>query len=97
MPTTSSVRMKLDQIEKLHKFKEEKGHCKVPVSHPVLGSFVKTVRREYKLKTLGQKSSMTMDRERDLREIGFVFEGGKTPQRKEATRKSWDERFEELV
>lgn len=86
-----------DQIEKLQRFKEEHGHCRVPVSHPVLGNFVKLARREYKLKQQGSKSSMTADRERDLREIGFVFEGGKTPQRREAMNKSWEERFQELL
>eukprot|EP00804_Cyclotella_cryptica_P005021 CCRYP_020359-RA/>CCRYP_020359-RA protein AED:0.10 eAED:0.10 QI:236/1/1/1/0.85/0.75/8/252/634 len=86
-----------DQIEKLRRFKEEHGHCRVPVSHPILGNFVKLARREYKLKQQGNKSSMTADRERDLREIGFVFEGGKTPQRREAMNKSWEERFQELL
>lgn len=86
-----------DQMEKLRKFKNENGHCKVPVSDPVLGNFVKLARREYKLKQQGNKSSMTLDRERELREIGFVFEGGKTPQRSEGGNKSWEERFEELL
>lgn len=81
-----------DQMEKLQKFKNDNGHCKVPVSDPVLGSFVKLARREYKLKQQGKKSSMTEDRERDLTELGFVFEGGKTPQRSEGGNKSWEER-----
>jgi hypothetical protein len=86
-----------DQMEKLTKFKNENGHCKVPVNDEVLGSFVKLARREYKLKQQGKKSSMTEDRERDLRNLGFVFEGGKTPQRSEGGNKTWDERFEELL
>lgn len=86
-----------EQMEKLQKFKDENGHCRVPVSHTDLGSFVKLARREYKLKQQGKKSSMTLDRERELRELGFVFEGGKTPQRSEGGNKTWDERFEELL
>jgi hypothetical protein len=49
------------------------------------------------MKQSGKKSSMTADRERELLELGFVFEGGKTPQRTEGGKKSWDERFEELL
>lgn len=86
-----------DQIERLQKFKDENGHCKVPVNHPVLGGFVKLARREYKLKQQGKKSSMTEARENELLELGFVFEGGKTPKRSEGGNKSWDERFEELL
>jgi sugar phosphate isomerase/epimerase len=86
-----------DQMEKLSRFKNQHGHCKVPVSDEELGNFVKLARREYKLKHQGKKSSMTEDRERDLRNLGFVFEGGKTPQRSEPGRKTWEERFEELL
>ena len=86
-----------DHMEKLRKFREENGHCRVPVNDPVLGNFVKLARREYKIKQQGNKSSMTLDRERELRELGFVFEGGKTPQRREGANKSWEERFEELL
>ncbi|KAL3760934.1 hypothetical protein ACHAWU_009613 [Discostella pseudostelligera] len=86
-----------DQMTALWQFRHENGHCRVPVNHPTLGSFVKLVRRDYKNWTLGKASSMTPEREAALKGVGFTFEGGKTPQRTDGPIKSWDERLEELI
>ncbi len=86
-----------DQIKGVWEFKKANGHCRIPVNHPTLGSFVKLVRRDYKNWSQGKPSSMTPEREEALKEVGFAFEGGKTPQRADAPIKSWDERLEELL
>ncbi len=86
-----------DQMTSLWQFRQENGHCRVPVNHPKLGSFVKLVRRDYKNWTMGKPSSMTFEREMALKEVGFTFEGGKTPQRNEGPIKTWEERLEELT
>ena len=43
-----------DQIKGLWKFLEENGHCRIPVNHPELGSFVKLAQRDYKKLDAGQ-------------------------------------------
>lgn len=85
-----------DRMDELKKFREQHGHCKIPVNDPVLGDFVKLARRDYKLWKLGRPCGMTPEREQQLKEVDFVFEGGKTPERREPRIKSWDERFEDL-
>jgi hypothetical protein len=86
-----------DQMKGLWDFKASNGHCRVPVNHPTLGSFVKLVRRDYKNWQQGKPSSMTPEREAALKEVGFTFEGGKTPQRADVPIKTWDERLDELL
>jgi hypothetical protein len=86
-----------DQMKGLWDFKATNGHCRVPVNHPALGSFVKLVRRDYKNWQQGKPSSMTPEREAALKEVGFTFEGGKTPQRADVPIKTWDERLDELL
>ena len=84
-------------MAELRKFKEENGHCKVPVNHERLGSFTKLVRREYKKYQNGTKCAMNAQKVEELEELGFVFEGGKTPERKVTTPKTWEERYADLV
>ena len=86
-----------DQLKAVWDYKAVNGHCRIPVNHPTLGSFVKLVRRDYKNWINGKSSSMTPEREAALKEVGFVFEGGKTPQRAETAPRSWEERLEELI
>ena len=86
-----------DQMKGLWAFRNEAGHCRVPVNHPTLGAFVKLARRDYKHWTQGKPSSMTPEREAQLKEVGFIFEGGKTPQRSQLPKKTWEERLQELV
>mmetsp|Transcript_33806 Transcript_33806/g.73100 ORF Transcript_33806/g.73100 Transcript_33806/m.73100 type:complete len:1083 (+) Transcript_33806:113-3361(+) len=86
-----------NQMKGLWKFLEENGHCRIPVNHPTLGSFVKLARRDYKNWTQGKPSSMTPERLASLKEVGFIFEGGKSPQRAPGPTKSWDERLQDLL
>ena len=86
-----------ENIAELKKFVEENGDCKVPVNHERLGSFVKMVRREHKNYLQGKKSGMTAVKEAELQALGFVFEGGKTPLRRVAQPKSWEERYQDLM
>ena len=72
------------------------GHCRVPIGHSGLGDWVSKTRRDYKLWKQGEKSAMSEERERELMDVGFVFEAGKTPERREGRIKSWQERFEDL-
>jgi len=85
-----------DRIKELKEFRDLNGHCRVPIGHTSLGDWVSKTRRDYKLWKQGEKSSMTPERERELMELGFVFEAGKTPERREGRIKSWEERFEDL-
>eukprot|EP00984_Skeletonema_dohrnii_P001402 scaffold447_cov112-Skeletonema_dohrnii-CCMP3373.AAC.3 len=86
-----------EQMVELKKYKEETGDCKIPVNHERLGSFVKLVRRDYKKYVQGKKCGMTAAREAELQALGFVFEGGKTPERKVTQPKSWEERYQDLI
>jgi len=45
----------------------------------------------------GKKCGMTAAREAELQALGFVFEGGKTPERKVTQPKSWEERYQDLM
>ena len=86
-----------EQMAELKNYKEVNGDCKVPVNHERLGSFVKLVRRDYKKYVQGKKCGMSAAKEAELQELGFVFEGGKTPERKVTHPKSWEERYEDLM
>jgi len=86
-----------DQMRDCWKFFEENGHCRIPLNHPTLGNFVKLVRRDYRNWTQGKTSSMTPERMATLKEVGFIFEGGKSPQRAPGPTKSWDQRLEDLL
>ena len=86
-----------DNIKLVEQFRKHNGHCRIPVAHPQLGSFVKLVRRDYKNFCQGKKTSMTSEREAQLRAYDFIFEGGKTPQRAAGPKKAWSERLEELI
>ena len=77
-------------FEELLQFKEEIGHCRVPFNYPknpVLGSWVKRQRYQYKLKVKGRESSMTDARIVALEDIGFVWCVHKD---------KWWERFHEM-
>lgn len=86
-----------EQMAEVRKYKEEKGDCKIPVNHERLGAFVKLVRREHKKYVQGKKSGMTEAKEAELNALGFVFEGGKTPERTVTQPKSWEERYQDLM
>lgn len=84
-------------MSEIRQFVKDHGHCRIPVNHPILGDFVKLARRDHKLWKQGRKSGMTTEREKQLMDLGFVFEGGKTPTRSADGKKSWEEHFQELV
>jgi hypothetical protein len=75
----------------LKTFREQTGHCHVPLSHPQypkLGLWVKEQRRHYTLLRQGKQSHMTTERAAELDKIGFCWDTH------EAT---WLERFRELT
>lgn len=61
----------------LKAFKEENGHCHVPLSHttyPKLGLWVKEQRRHYTLMQQNKASHMTEARAKELNAIGFCWD-----------------------
>ena len=74
----------------LKKFRDENGHCHVPLNHPKypkLGLWVKEQRRHYTLLKQEKQSHMTRQRAEELDKIGFCWDTH------EAT---WLERLKEL-
>jgi len=66
-------------------YREKNGNTQVPTSFPVLGVWVGTQRKQYRLKQKGKYSHMTDERMAMLNSIGFVWEVN-----------TWNEKFEEL-
>mmetsp|Transcript_35323 Transcript_35323/g.85675 ORF Transcript_35323/g.85675 Transcript_35323/m.85675 type:complete len:423 (-) Transcript_35323:753-2021(-) len=56
-----------DSIDQLLAFKEEHGHCRVPVSFPGLGRWV------HRQRVLFRKGKLNEDRKQQLEAIGFVW------------------------
>lgn len=80
----------LRHVKDLESFREERGHCLVPVGdpkYPKLGSWVKEQRRNFGLMKEGKSSSMTEERVSQLNVLGFCWN---------AYEALWLERFEEL-
>jgi hypothetical protein len=78
------------QLTDLKEFREQKGHCLVPVRHsklPRLGFWVKGQRRQYVLMKQGKPSHMTDERAAKLDSVGFCWNTQEA---------SWLERFHEL-
>jgi len=73
------------RYQELVTYKEKNGHTQVPSSYPVLGVWVGTQRKQFRLKLKGNYSHMTDDRIEMLNNIDFVWEVN-----------TWVERFEEL-
>ena len=86
-----------DRVGQLREYKNQHGHLKIPISDPDLGWFVSSQREEYRKRCDGKPSSLTDERYNDLNSLGFVFIGGKRKGSIKAPRKTWDERFQELV
>lgn len=75
----------------LKKFREQTGHCHVPLNHPdfpKLGLWVKEQRRHYTLLKQGKPSHMTQDRADELDKLGFVWD---------THEQVWTLRFRELA
>ncbi|KAL7548730.1 hypothetical protein ACHAWF_011996 [Thalassiosira exigua] len=85
-----------ERVERLRLFVEEHGHCKPP-KKSVLGKFVTNTRRRYRERQEGKKNALTDERIRDMEELGFVWQAGKTPNVVEIVRRSWEERFQDLL
>ncbi len=73
------------RFQELKKYKEANGHILVPSSYPILGVWVGTQRKQYRLLKRGKISHMTDARAEMLNSIGFVWEVN-----------TWVNRFEEL-
>ena len=79
-----------ERFQDLVNFKSVNGHCLVPHKFPQdqqLAQWVKRQRYQYKLKSLGRRSTMTDDRQTELEEIGFVWDSHMA---------AWYERLESL-
>jgi hypothetical protein len=84
-----------ERVKQLKRFQEKYGHVRVPKSDPELGVFVNRQRYEYTKMMAGKPSSMNEERLNELKALDFVFQAGKTP--KNAHKKPWEERYQELV
>jgi hypothetical protein len=81
-----------ERLNDLWDYKEKHGDCIVPQKHlpnPSLGIWVNKQRMEKKALDEGLKSSITDDKERALKEVGFVWA-------KRKGQASWDEKYKEL-
>ncbi len=86
------------RIDQLKKYKDENGHTRVPKSDPLLGVFVNRQRYEYSKFKSNRPSTMNESRLRDLEALDFVFVAGKKMDHVDfKNKKSWEERFEELL
>jgi hypothetical protein len=77
-------------MKDLEAFREQNGHCHVPLNHPKyakLGLWVKEQRRHYTIMKQGKQSHMTQERTEELDSIDFCWDTH------EAT---WLERIREL-
>jgi hypothetical protein len=66
----------MERYTELVEFHRQHGHCLVPNSYkenPSLAEWVKRQRYQYKLKTLGERNSMTQERIMKLEKLGFVW------------------------
>lgn len=87
-----------DRMEQLRQYKQEHGHLRIPVVDPDLGEFVARQRVEHAKYCNGKPSHLTEERIRDLTQLGFIFQVGKRRvAESKIVRKTWDERFDELV
>jgi hypothetical protein len=78
------------QLTDLKEFREQEGHCLVPVRHsnlPKLGFWVKEQRRHYVLMKQGKQSHMSDERAAKLDSVGFCWNTQEA---------SWLERFHDL-
>uniref|UniRef100_A0A7S2YLX0 Helicase-associated domain-containing protein n=1 Tax=Entomoneis paludosa TaxID=265537 RepID=A0A7S2YLX0_9STRA len=65
-----------DKIGELRAYKEKHSNCDVPcryAENPQLAIWVKCQRRQYKLYTEGRPSSITLERIRELEQMGFCW------------------------
>jgi hypothetical protein len=80
----------MERFEDLRSFKAEFGNCLVPHSYPPnqqLAQWVKRQRYQYKLKSENRHSTLTVERQQELEDLGFVWDSHKA---------AWYERLEAL-
>lgn len=78
------------RYHELVEFRQQHGHCLVPLSwpsNPSLAHWVKRQRHQYRMKQEGKHSTLTPDREEALSILGFVWDSHAA---------GWDERWKEL-
>jgi hypothetical protein len=66
-----------EKFDELCQFRDKNGHCSVPRTckeSPILASWVKRQRYQYKLKIEGKQSTMTDERFASLEQIGFIWD-----------------------
>ena len=79
------------RFEELVDFKRENGHCNVPLEYPEnssLAHWVKRQRYQFGLKTEGKHSTLTLERQHALEDLGFIWDSHAA---------GWDLRFNELL
>ena len=79
-----------ERYEELRDYRVQHGHCTVPFSYsekPLLASWVKRQRYQYKCKMRGEHSHLTDERQAMLDNLGFVWDTHVG---------AWDEKFSEL-
>jgi hypothetical protein len=89
-----------DRIEQLKEYKIKHGHLKIPINDPELGDFAARQRTEYAKYIEGRKDTvMTAAKEKQLRDLGFVFLNGKriSDEKRSRPKRTWEERFQELL
>ena len=62
-----------DRLQMLVEFKNKHGHCAVPQSYPLLGSWVKWQREKYALYEAGKVSNFTPEKIEQLNALGFIW------------------------
>ena len=70
----------LEKLDLLRSFRAKNGHTNVTVRdhcHQILGQWIKTQRKQYKLKHDKKPSTLTDEREAALNKIGFVWDSRK--------------------
>ena len=62
-----------ENFQALNEFKDQFGHCHVPIANSRLSTWVKRQRRQYKRYISNQSSTMTEERIQRLSDLGFVW------------------------
>ena len=88
---TTNVEKWEERYQELLQFRQDNGHCVVPLCYPpnpTLSHWVKRQRYQYKLKSDGKHSTLSRHRQALLERIGFVWDSHHS---------NWDEKYQELV
>lgn len=91
-----------ERFEQLKTFKALHGHCIVPRNYDEenmegLGKWIAQQRHAYRLLQDGKPTTMTPERVQQFNDLGMVWSILKQSTKPRAERKSWQERFEELI